>query len=86
MERAWSFTGWYCRRGDTLSGPLRPEQIKRLVIRRRLHLSDRVWERWAHGRETLFFPALVSTVVAAATEGREHRPEGGKHPPPVAVR
>jgi hypothetical protein len=66
MEGAWSFAGWYCRRGDTLSGPLRPEQIKSLVAGRRLRLSDRIWERWTHGPESLYFPALVSTVCGSA--------------------
>jgi hypothetical protein len=62
MERAWSFAGWYCRRGDTLSGPFRPEQIKRLVARRGLLPADRVWEKWTHGGESLLFPALASTA------------------------
>ena len=66
MERAWRFAGWYCQRGGTLSGPLRPEQIKRLVKSRLLSPSDRVWERWRQGRRTLLFPALASTASAEA--------------------
>jgi hypothetical protein len=66
MERAWSFAGWYCRRGGTLSGPFRPEQIKRLVHSRRLRPTDRVWEKWTHGRESLLFPALASTASGLA--------------------
>ena len=62
MERAWSFAGWYCRRGKSLSGPFRPEHIKKLVARGRLRPSDRVWEKWTHGRESLLFPALAGTA------------------------
>ncbi len=70
MGRAWSFSGWYCRRGETLSGPFRPEHIKKLVARGRLRLADRLWEKWTRGRESLFFPALVGTASGLALSPR----------------
>jgi hypothetical protein len=91
MDRAWSFAGWYCRHGETLSGPFRPEQIKTLVASGRLRLTDRIWERWSCGWDSLFFPALVSTVFAsgqkAALKRQAKAPKRGAiPPPPVAVR
>jgi hypothetical protein len=67
MERAWRFAGWYCRRGDSLSGPLRPEDIKKLVSRRRLRPADRIWEKWTRGRKSFLFPALATTASAVTT-------------------
>ncbi len=74
MERAWSFAGWYCRRGATLSGPFRPEQIRKLVESRRLRPSDRVWERWRRRRQSYLFPALASTASAEAVRLHEMTP------------
>jgi hypothetical protein len=73
MEGAWSFAGWYCRSGDTLSGPFLPEQIKRLMKSRRLRPSDRVWERWEYGRQALLFPALASTASADSSPPQPRR-------------
>ena len=77
MGRAWSFAGWYCRSGDILSGPFRPEQIKNLVMSRRLRPSDRVWEalevRPAHPHVPGPGEYGVSGQVAAPSESVRSR-------------
>jgi hypothetical protein len=65
MAKEWSFAGWYHRRGGVLVGPLAARHIRRLVASGRLRPSDRVWERWQCGHESLMVPALASTACAA---------------------
>jgi hypothetical protein len=63
MFGTWIFIGWYYDRNGQRIGPVRTEEIGRLVQNGELQASDLVWKGWREGEETHFLRSRAGVAL-----------------------